>query len=147
MRIYLAARYGRRVELLGYKAQLEAQGHTVTSRWLLKEERVNVAGAPVTEDGQLRLEEAQRFASECVDDVARAHLLIAFTEEPRSPAGGVSRGGRHVEMGLALALGRYVIVAGPRENLFCWLGEVYHADVWAAVLPILPELRLSAKRQ
>lgn len=34
MRIYLAARYSRREELLGYRADLEAAGHIVTSRWL-----------------------------------------------------------------------------------------------------------------
>ena len=34
MKIYLAARYSRREELCGYRSELEAIGHTVTSRWL-----------------------------------------------------------------------------------------------------------------
>lgn len=34
MKIYLAARYGRREELAGYRKELEAEGHIVTSRWL-----------------------------------------------------------------------------------------------------------------
>jgi hypothetical protein len=31
---YLAARFGRRFELRGYRDDLRAIGHTVTSRWL-----------------------------------------------------------------------------------------------------------------
>ena len=33
-KIYLASRYGRRDELCTYRAQLQALGFTVTSRWL-----------------------------------------------------------------------------------------------------------------
>ena len=39
-------------------------------------------------------------------------MLIAFSEEPR--ALNASRGGRHVEFGIALALGKKVAVVGPR---------------------------------
>ncbi len=33
MRFYLMARYGRRAEMLQVASELEAMGHTVTSRW------------------------------------------------------------------------------------------------------------------
>lgn len=35
MRIYLAARYSRREELLGYRDDLHAAGHVVTARWVV----------------------------------------------------------------------------------------------------------------
>ncbi len=34
MKIYLAARYSRRLELLTYREQLVGMGHEVTSSWL-----------------------------------------------------------------------------------------------------------------
>jgi len=54
------------------------------------------------------------------DDVAAAQLLIAFTEAPRSVR---SRGGRHVEYGIALALRKPVWLVGPRENVFHALAD------------------------
>lgn len=134
MRIYLAARYTRRLELCEYKAQLEAAGHRVTSRWLLKPERVTDAGAPADEAGETLVAEAERAADEDVTDVTMADLLLAFTEDPKGNAAGAGRGGRHVELGLALGLGRWVIIVGPRENLFCWLTDIYHAATWPEAL-------------
>ena len=34
MKVYLAARYGRRLEMLEVAKRLEATGHEVTSRWI-----------------------------------------------------------------------------------------------------------------
>lgn len=142
MTIYLAARYSRREELCGYRAQLEALGHTVTSRWLNGSHQISDAGAPISErgeklvegdDGHASAEAAAlrlRFACEDLDDVACAELLIAFTEPPRSNA---SRGGRHVELGLAIAMGRHVFIVGYRENIFCWLPQVAFLDSFADV--------------
>ena len=62
-------------------------------------------------------------------------MLIAFSEEPR--AGGASRGGRHVEFGLALAWGKGVVVVGPRENVFHTLPQVEHFWRWPEALSAL----------
>ncbi len=35
-----------------------------------------------------------------------------------SRGSGYSRGGRHVEAGYALAKGKYLVLVGPRENVF-----------------------------
>ena len=56
-----------------------------------------------------------RFASEDLEDIRRADVVICFTEEPRS---NNSRGGRHVEFGYALGLGKTIVIVGPRENVF-----------------------------
>lgn len=136
MSVYLAARYSRRLELLGYRAEIEDGGIAVTSRWLDGSHQIDDKGVPIGDDGECRFEMGdpalahwrEHFAKEDVADVLAADSLIAFTEEPRS---GNSRGGRHVEMGIALGAGLNVVVIGPRENVFCWLPQVdWYAD-WA----------------
>lgn len=134
-KIYLAARYSRRVELCGYRADLEALGIEVTSRWLNGSHQLDNQGIPITDDGERRFEAGDpsvdhlraHFATEDVADVLAAEVLVAFTEEPRVAN---SRGGRHVELGIALASGKHVVVIGPRENVFCWLPQVEHHADW-----------------
>jgi nucleoside 2-deoxyribosyltransferase len=119
LRLYLAARYSRRLELVEHRAELERHGHVVTSRWL--------EGNHQAENDQLhRGADAERFAREDLDDLHRARALVAFSEEPRTTT---SRGGRHVEFGFALALGLPVLVVGPREHVFCCL--VDSIDEWS----------------
>ena len=122
MNLYLAARYSRRLELCDYAASMEARGHHITSRWLL--------GSHQAENDQLqRGAEAERFAAEDLDDVRRAHAVIAFTEPPRS---NTSRGGRHVEFGYALGLGIPLVIVGPRENVFGCLVDQFEG--WETAL-------------
>jgi len=143
MRIYLAARYGRRQELLGCRVQLDAIGHQVTSRWLWEEHGLPPGAPP---------EAGLKFARDDWEDVLRSECLIAFTEEPGKPTGGRSRGGRHVEFGLGLALkharevDRFdnlhpgvpgpdrLIVVGWRENVFHYLPAVEFYESWPEAL-------------
>lgn len=139
MRIYLAARYSRRVELCGYRTQLESLGHTVQAVWLNGEHQISNEGTPIGEKGEALVEGddgsadvrsaalRRRFAMDDFRDVTMCELLIAFTEVPRSCS---NRGGRHVELGIALGLMKRVCIVGPRENIFCWLDDVRHFDTW-----------------
>lgn len=133
MKIYLAARYSRRLELCGYRDQVQDLGHVVTSRWLNGGHQIDREGRPIGDAGELLVEGddgsadaraaelRNRFAVEDFQDVVTSDMLIAFTEPPRSNA---SRGGRHVELGIALGLMKRVWVVGHRENIFCWLEDV-----------------------
>lgn len=139
MRIYLASRYSRRLELCAYKADIEAAGHTVTSTWLNGSHQISDTGTPIGERGEKLVEGddesadvrsaalRNKFAGEDFRDVMMSELLIAFTEQPRS---GHSRGGRHVELGIALGRMQRVWIVGPRENIFCWLEDVRHFETW-----------------
>jgi len=69
----------------------------------------------------------QKFAQDDFRDVMACDLLIAFTEQPRTDKG---RGGRHVELGLALGMGKKVWVVGHRENIFCWLEHITFFETW-----------------
>lgn len=143
MRIYLAARYSRREELCGYREQLRAIGHTVQAVWLDGKHQISDEGAPIGDAGEalvegddgstsLRSEALRRqFAVDDRRDVLNCDLLIAFTEPPRSNA---SRGGRHVELGIAIGRMKRIMIVGPRENIFCWLDEIEHFESWDAFL-------------
>ena len=122
MKLYLAARFSRLPELLGYKAELEADGFVVTSRWLLGgHEWVGTA------DEDIPVSELVRFAQDDLEDIDAADVIVCFTESPRS---GPARGGRHVEAGYALAKGMPIIVVGHRENVFYCLPDVDFAETW-----------------
>lgn len=140
--VYLAARYGRRVELCDYRKQLEAAGLRVQARWLDGHHQIDAAGNPLGVHGEALVEGAcaseaakalrARFAEDDLEDVLSAGIVVSFTEQPRDHVG--SRGGRHVEFGMALASGARCIVVGPRENLFHWLPQVEQFDTWEAAL-------------
>lgn len=97
---YLAAKLPRREEMEGYVPLFADLGYEVIARW--------VFGG---EDGLSR----EDIAKLDLDDVAEAETLIIFTHPRGVPQSG---GGRFVEMGYALALGKEVIVIGPHENVF-----------------------------
>lgn len=121
MRIYLAAAYGRRLEMRNVAVTLNSWGHVVTSRWI---------GDPdVMGDGlgheQLAFDpdRGRDFGLRDVADIAGSDLVISFTDA--LPA----RGGRHVEFGIAYAWEKRLIVCGPREHVFHCLRPVeWHPD-------------------
>ena len=122
MKIYLAARYDRRFEMLGVAAGLIRVGHDVTSRWI--------------EGG--RGGDSDRVAAlEDIGDLAHADGLVTFTEQPERSVSWAARGGRHVEFGIALACGKRLCVVGPRENVFHHLPSV---EVYATVAELVAGL-------
>ena len=129
-RIYLAARYSRRQELKGYAQQLRAYGFIVTSRWL-------EGHSPISPEGlsdEVALEQRTWFAQQDWEDLMAADICISFTEPPRSSN---TRGGRHVELGAALATRKRVIVVGHRENVFHCLPEIEFHRTWQDCFVIL----------
>jgi hypothetical protein len=143
---YLASRYSRREELCRYRSQLnhifKAIGWKVQARWLDGEHQwdgkmLEVANA--YEGGADQIPpEAARFAEDDWEDVLAADIVINFTEQPRSP-NGFGRGGRHVEYGIALGMGKQVIVVGHRENIFHLLPVVQFVPDWGDCILLLTE--------
>lgn len=119
-RVYIAGRYARQAELREVAEELRAHGYEVTSRWLFQD--ASIPGGLLTSDGR-----AAEVASMDFDDVRQADLCIAFTEPPHGPQG---RGGRHAELGIAIALEQRVLVVGPREHVFHCLSGVEQFDDW-----------------
>jgi len=106
------------------------------------------AARAVEADGPIPVDQAVLFAQDDVDDVEGlldADVVVSFTSEPRS---GATRGGRHVEFGIALALRFFgkgvprLYIVGPLENVFHappevdrrfdeWDGFLAHLDAQA----------------
>lgn len=110
MKIYLAARFSRREQLNELADELRRMGHIVTSRWL-ETKWVNRPDQSAAAPPEYR----QTYALIDLEDVQAADVMINFTEDAIPNAG---RGGRHVEFGYAMALGKRMVVVGYRENLF-----------------------------
>ena len=101
--VYLAGRYDRRRELEAKAAMLPDDWRS-SARWL--------TGA---HEGATDPDVLQRCAREDLEDIRSSDVLVAFTEGPDV---GHTSGGRHVEVGYAIAMGLPVIVVGPVENVF-----------------------------
>lgn len=152
---YLAARYSRQAELRDYSADLIERGHAVPARWLLgnhEAQPLEVIPDPGESVACIAFEqdilqaimdsESQAFAKEDMEDLVSADVAVFFTELPNAPLG--SRGGRHVEFGVALGR-RYtgqsnqkIYIIGPLENVFYHLPEVDgHFQTWQGFLGYL----------
>src|ERR1700747_3216544 len=86
-RVYLAARYGGREEILARAIELAGDGHAVTSRWLLGDQlwdAATLAAATALEERGETPPEAARFAIEDWADLRAAEVVILFTEPPGS---------------------------------------------------------------
>lgn len=119
MRFYLAARPTRIEQLREAEHDLIKLGHESVSSWLHNENDTEVNGGAALAYGSKL---ANDFARTDLADVARCDVLITFTEERGSLQRG---GGRFVEIGYALALGKRVVSVGSVENLFIGLTENY----------------------
>lgn len=127
-KIYLAGSYTRREELSAYRHQLGALGFIVTSRWLDGTHEIAADGLTNDEGTE---DDRCRFATEDIADLQKADIVISFTEPANSPA---SRGGRHVEFGMAIALGKACFTVGPQENVFHCLRYVPAFRNWEILL-------------
>ena len=130
MKIYLAAAYARREQMQHVAHRLEQAGHHVTSRWINRDsgDAAAIDACPIP--GHYRAA-AGEIAQADLDDIKACQLLIAFTEtggphQHLIDTDRTARGGRHVELGYALALGKKAATVGPLENIFCALPRVYH---------------------
>lgn len=131
MLIYLAARYGRRNELISYAARLRELMYEVASGWLDGQHEIGLDGLSERQPLAVRMQ----VAHEDMEDLSTCEVLVCFTEPERSTA---SRGGRHVEYGIALALGKRLLVVGPAENIFHTLADA-RVDTFEDCLSILAE--------
>jgi hypothetical protein len=134
-RIYLAARYSRRAELLEHADDLYAAGvGLVRARWLYEDH--DWPGDAASPEG---IAAAAHFAVDDYEDIRAADLVIVFSEQPAP--GGRNRGGRHVELGLALAWRKPLVVVGPPENVFMMLPGLCRVTNWRQALLMLESTR------
>ena len=78
---------------------------------------------------ELSPEEHEHYALNDVDDVCAADAMVFFTD----PTKTITRGGRHVEFGMAVILETPILVVGDHENIFHHLPGVSHYKNWEQV--------------
>lgn len=139
MKVYLAAPYRLREQIVRYRDELISLGFEITSRWLdglgqrvlndgseLGPEQERVVEAFLA--GETDDSEALRLSGICaqadIRDVYDSDVLIAFTSRE------AKRGGMHVEWGYAIAAGKTLAVVGPREHIFHCLPDVEAFVTW-----------------
>lgn len=130
MKVYVAAPYQLRPSAVGLKKAIERLGGVVTSRWL-------------TRQGG----ESNRAARMCLADIDAADVLVALNPATWATAG---TGGRHVELGYALAREKRVLLVGVRNNVFHHHSDVQHVDTVFQALELVGELltaELVARRE
>lgn len=121
MKVYLAAQYKQKDDLIRYAAELKELGIEVTSRWL------NEPHSTTTELGELHPDDLERYAMIDLYDIDMADAFVFFSLPDSSLS---RRGGRHVEFGYAIASRTPILVVGPHENIFHYLDGVTHVDRW-----------------
>ncbi len=136
IKVYLASRYSRHEEMQGVRDILRAFGIEVTSRWIdCHPDVVGDFGSSFTpRDLNSKPDECALLGQHDIDDLRAADTVISFT------SGDGGKGGRHVEFGMAHALGKRLIVVGPRENVFHTLAEVEWHPSWSAFAGSLASL-------
>jgi nucleoside 2-deoxyribosyltransferase len=119
MKVYLAAPYGARTLVAGLATELPQVGMRCTSTWLEEQHEIT----PGTEAAATALDDAtvSGHAVQDLADVSRSDVLVLFTAAYFGVEGG---GGRHIETGYALAMGKPIIVIGEPENIFHRIGSV-----------------------
>ena len=123
MKVYLAAAWGRRLEIVAVAERLRELGVEVTSRWLTEEANMSM--------------DSDSFAAEraAIDlaDVDAADTLVRFTDalSEQSVDSRLVSCARMVEFGYAKKAGKRLYVCGGHQNVFDYLPEVIHVkDVY-----------------
>ena len=119
--IYIAGFFDTRARLLPYRDRLKKAGHCILSTWL-EEENVTYQGT------------SEAYHKACAErdlhQVEHADLFILDTLDE------TPRGGREVELGLALARRIPVYLVGPVRNVFHQLVQRKFDD-WPSCLAAL----------
>lgn len=104
---------------------LQQHGHEVTSGWIY------VDFKPTDQHVE---PERSVIAQEDFDDVARSEALVLVAGPDRYP------GGKFVETGIALGMGKHVVVIGRRENMLIWLPSIHQVNEPHEAATLLKEI-------
>ena len=120
MKVYLAAAFSRKNEILQVAHQLEEIGVRVTSRWLTEQH-----AAPTDTSKSVFLAERAQID---LDDIDCADVLVRFSDDLSAPTvpSHLATGSRMGEMMHARANHKTIIVVGGHQCVFDYLPDVVH---------------------
>lgn len=127
MMVYMAAPFSLQYLINSLAGELRRAGVTVVSRW---HDPANGHGQNFADTDRAGM---TREALDDLADLRAADTVICFTQPPKTT---YTSGGRHVEFGYALALGKTTFVVGPIENVFVNLANGVYGT-WDELLTAL----------
>jgi|ERR1035441_6869975 nucleoside 2-deoxyribosyltransferase len=132
MRVYTAAAYGRKLEIRECAKQAERCGIKVGAEWLKE------SAAPDSKLAESTPEQLAIYAQQDWWDIGACDIFVFWAEDQYNQP---PRGGRLTELGIAMALGKPIVVIGEPENVFFYLPgidiEFFHT--WESVLVYLTQ--------
>ena len=130
--VYLAAPWQWRAEMIQVKEHLEVSGNViVNSTWLGPEDTDDLATLANEED------RCRKVAQRDFDEIDAADVVVVFSYPEMH---GKGSGGRHVELGYALAKGKPVVLVGEKENVFHRLGSIRQVDAYKDLPRVIEEI-------
>jgi nucleoside 2-deoxyribosyltransferase len=127
MKVYLAGRFSDWAMVERHAEELRETGLDVVSTWHEPEKATDLSRT------------LQKAAVCDLNDLARAEILVLFSNRP----GG--RGGRHTELGYALARDITILLVGKRRQVFHYHPMVEHFPDWGECLAQLQLLESPAE--
>lgn len=152
MKIYLAAPYIAREQVRRCADELRFMRFEVTSRWL--DESGDIEPSVLGAASGRTIEEARGHVRTDFADIDRADIIVVFTasttafmlgRETPATSPALHSGGRHVELGYALAKRKRAIVLGPDENIFHRGATFATCLTWHSAVMELVNLRETAR--
>jgi Domain of unknown function (DUF5664)/Nucleoside 2-deoxyribosyltransferase len=125
MKIYIAARYSRKMDARVLSETLRLYGYGITSTWIEEPESPNVQLSEVSSAT------LTNYAERDIEEINAADVFLLLSD-PSTEAH--PRGGKHVEFGYAYAKGKRCIVYGPTENIFHMLPDITVVSTRTALL-------------
>jgi len=118
IKIYIAAPWAEKAYAKEVSKDFRAAGFDVVSRWIDFHEGTSSDGL------QLDPVKLQREALNDIEDVMAADILVLLNLQAR----GTETSGKAVETGMALAMGKDVVMVGGPTNVFHFLDTVRKVD-------------------
>lgn len=116
-RYYFAAAFSQKERMKEYREYLEYHGNRVTSQWIDSESEGLAA-----EEIPANMAKAANGAVTDMNDIINSDYVVVFSDVPSTT------GGYYVEMGVAIALKKTLIIIGPVNNIFmtyAWIGHIF----------------------
>ncbi len=114
MRIYVAASYPNKEAAKELAATLKAMGHEIMSGWVFEYEGYGSEPKFENETELERFERLQKSAERDYLEVKASDMIVCITDGENQ----LTHGGRHSELGLAMAWSKEIVILGPREQVF-----------------------------
>ena len=125
MKFYIAAKFKARHRIKAYNQQMESLGLANTCPWFLMDTDDSADDDSL---GGYSREESAVMADRDLSGVREADIFIIDTIDP------TETGGREVELGAALILGKLIYQVGPIRNLFHMHPGVKHCLSWDHII-------------